>query len=443
MELKSLALPYLDRDALAARFAPLSARPWAVLLDSAAPAHPHSGLSLFSAEPRHRLTASGEKVFKDGEPQPGISPLAALQAMVADWPKVETELPFATGAIGAFAYDLGRTLEKLPRLAEHDIALPDMAVGFYDWAVLSDHDKGESYLVSLDDPYERLAWLERQHAEALPDFHLTGPWQSNMSREQYGEKFQQVQAYIQSGDCYQINLAQRFAAPYEGDEWQAYLKLRGQNAAPFSAFLRLEDGALLSISPERFLKVDGRAVETKPIKGTMPRDPDPAKDAANAERLRHSPKDRAENVMIVDLLRNDLGRVAAPGSVKVPALFEIESFPAVHHLVSTVTCELAGSKTAVDLLAAAFPGGSITGAPKVRAMAIIEELEPQRRSFYCGSVGYLDAAGRMDSSITIRTLVAWQGKLYCWAGGGLVADSDEEAEYQETLAKVSRILPLL
>ncbi|EKE75240.1 aminodeoxychorismate synthase subunit I [Gallaecimonas xiamenensis 3-C-1] len=443
MELKSLALPYLDRDALAQRFAPLSTQPWAILLDSAAPTHPDSGFSLFSAAPLSRLVASGEAVFKDDKPLAGTSPLAALKAEMAAWPVVESDLPFATGALGAFAYDLGRSIEKLPTLAEADLALPDMAVGFYDWAVLSDHDRQQSWLISLDDPFARLAWLERQSAEPSGDFALAGPWQANMTRAQYGEKFRQVQHYLHSGDCYQINLAQRFKAPYQGDEWQAYLTLRAANAAPFSAFMRLEDGCLLSISPERFLRVTGQQVQTKPIKGTLPRDPDPAKDAANAERLRHSPKDRAENVMIVDLLRNDLGRVAAPGSVKVPALFDIESFPAVHHLVSTVTCTLAEGNSAVDLLAAAFPGGSITGAPKVRAMEIIEELEPNRRSFYCGSVGFLSANGNMDTSIAIRTLVAWQGHLYCWAGGGLVADSDEAAEYQETLDKVSRILPLL
>ncbi|WP_406663169.1 aminodeoxychorismate synthase component I [Gallaecimonas sp. GXIMD1310] len=442
MELNCLDIPYLDRDALAARFAPLSQQPWAVMLDSAAPSHPHSGLSLFSAEPRRKLLSQDAKHYLDNQAQAGTA-FDVLKAALAAWPKVASALPFASGAIGLFSYDLGRQLEQLPSQAERDIDLPDMAVGFYDWAVISDHALRQSWLVSLDDPYQRLAWLERQRPAPSAPFTLTGDWQANMSRAQYGEKFRRVQDYIHSGDCYQINLAQRFSAPYQGDEWQAYLTLRRENAAPFSAFMRLDNGVVLSISPERFVKVSGRKVETKPIKGTMPRSADPATDAANAETLRNSPKDRAENVMIVDLLRNDLGRVAAPGSVQVPALFEIESFPAVHHLVSTVTCELAAGKEAVDLLAAAFPGGSITGAPKIRAMEIIDELEPQRRSFYCGSAGFLSANGNMDSSIAIRTLIAWQGKLYCWAGGGLVADSEEEAEYRETLDKVSKILPLL
>ncbi|WP_115718986.1 aminodeoxychorismate synthase component I [Gallaecimonas mangrovi] len=443
MELNCLALPYLDRNSLLQRFSPLSALPWAVILDSASDAHPDSHYSLFSAEPVVRLESRGSEIVRNDKVLKNTSPFAAIAAEMAAWPDVESELPFATGAIGAFAYDLGRSLETLPNHADADIKLPELALGFYDWAVLSNHQTQESYLLCLGDAFERLAWLERQTELASTPFKRTGDWQANMTREQYGDKFKKVKAYLQSGDCYQVNLAQRFSAPYQGDEWQAYVALREQNAAPFSAFMRLDDGALLSLSPERFLQVCGRDVQTKPIKGTRPRQTDPADDAAEAKALAHSEKDRAENVMIVDLMRNDLGRVAAPGSVEVPVLCDVESFPAVHHLVSTVTCQLAEGKTAVDALAAAFPGGSITGAPKVRAMEIIEELEPHRRSFYCGSMGYLSANNNMDTSITIRTLVAWQGKLYCWAGGGLVADSLEQDEYQETLDKVSRILPLL
>ena len=253
-----------------------------------------------------------------------------------------------------------------------------------------------------------------------------------------------MQQYLHSGDCYQINLTQRFQADYQGDEWQAYRTLRQANGAPFSAFIRLEHNCILSISPERFIALDSnRHIETKPIKGTLPRSADEQQDRELAKQLAGSEKDRAENLMIVDLLRNDIGKVASPGSVAVPHLFAIESFPAVHHLVSTVTAELAPGYQATDLLRAAFPGGSITGAPKIRAMEIIEELEPSRRSLYCGAIGYLSQDGKMDSSITIRTLVADSGQLYCWAGGGIVADSDVDAEYQETYDKVSRILPLL
>lgn len=261
-----------------------------------------------------------------------------------------------------------------------------------------------------------------------------------MTREQYGKKFRQVQEYLHSGDCYQVNLAQRFQATYSGDEWQAFVKLNQANRAPFSAFLRLEQGAILSLSPERFILCDGGEIQTRPIKGTLPRLPSPQEDSKQAEKLANSPKDRAENLMIVDLMRNDIGRVAVPGSVKVPELFVVEPFPAVHHLVSTITARLPEQLHASDLLRAAFPGGSITGAPKVRAMEIIDELEPQRRNAWCGSIGYLSFCGNMDTSITIRTLTAVNGKIYCSAGGGIVADSLEEAEYQETFDKVNKIL---
>ncbi|MDF4536337.1 aminodeoxychorismate synthase component I, partial [Vibrio parahaemolyticus] len=223
---------------------------------------------------------------------------------------------------------------------------------------------------------------------------------------------------------------------YTGSEWQAYLKLEKGNQAPFSAFLRLPQGAILSVSPERFLQVCDRVIETKPIKGTRPRHADKQQDALLKQDLVSAEKDQAENLMIVDLLRNDIGRVAKPGSVHVPKLFDVESFPAVHHLVSTIRATLDEQYQAADLLRACFPGGSITGAPKVRAMEIIEELEPHRRSAYCGSIGYLSRHGKMDTSITIRTLVAYQKQLYAWAGGGLVADSEGAAEYQETLDKL-------
>ena len=264
-----------------------------------------------------------------------------------------------------------------------------------------------------------------------------------MCHTDYATKFSAVQQYLQAGDCYQINLAQRWQADYQGSEWQAFLKLDQQNQAPFSAFIRLDDIAVLSVSPERFLQVNDKQIETKPIKGTRPRSLDSKQDQANAVELVNAEKDQAENLMIVDLLRNDIGRVAKPGSVKVPKLFAIESFPAVHHLVSTITATLDDRFNAIDLLRASFPGGSITGAPKIRAMEIIEELEPHRRHIYCGSIGYISAHGVMDTSITIRTLAAYEGKLHAWAGGGIVADSQCEAEYQETFDKLAKILPIL
>lgn len=436
-----LTLPW-RRDAAEFYFAPLSAQPWAMLLHSGHADHPHNRFDILVADPLTTLTTQGDFTYQDGRASQG-DPLELLQqALDACGLHAEpaNDLPFQGGALGLFGYDLGRRFEKLPSLAAQDIAVADMAVGLYDWALIVDHKLQRVTLLSHGDVNARLAWLEVQSAPPQAEFRLTSAWQANMSRVEYGEKFRQVQAWLHSGDCYQVNLAQRFQARYSGNEWQAFVRLNDENRAPFSAFLRLPQGAILSLSPERFIRLTGDEIETRPIKGTLPRLADEQADAEQAARLAASPKDRAENVMIVDLMRNDIGRVAVPGSVQVPELFVVEPFPAVHHLVSTVTAKLPPGRHASDLLRAAFPGGSITGAPKVRAMAIIDELEPHRRNAWCGSIGYLSVCGNMDTSITIRTVTACDGQLYCSAGGGIVADSDEDAEYQETFDKVNRIL---
>ncbi|WP_236297972.1 aminodeoxychorismate synthase component I [Aeromonas veronii] len=424
-----------------------------MLLESAGPLGADNGFDIITADPLATLETRGEvttlrvgaNISKHHE-----DPLALLahtqQQLLGELDLCATHLPFIGGALGLFGYDLGRRFERLPVQAAADIAVPDMAVGIYDWALLRNVATGDWQLVHWGDEAglaNRLAWLEQQQAKPAPAFALQGSWQSNMSRAEYGEKFARIQEYLAAGDCYQINLTQRFSAPYQGDEWQAYCLLATANKAPFSAFIRLPDSALLSLSPERFLLLDGRHIETKPIKGTRPRHPDPAIDRQVALELAQADKDRSENLMIVDLLRNDIGRVSRPGSVSVPHLFAVESFPAVHHLVSTIHGELDARWQGVDLLRACFPGGSITGAPKIRAMEIIEELEPQRRNAYCGSIGYLSQHGRMDTSICIRTLIAEAGRLHCWAGGGIIADSDADSEYQETYDKVARILPPL
>ncbi|TNJ08903.1 aminodeoxychorismate synthase, component I [Aeromonas veronii] len=450
----TLHIHHLDHSAeLHQLFARLQHQPWAMLLESAGPLGADNGFDIITADPLATLETRGEvttlrveaNISKHHE-----DPLALLahtqQQLLGELDLCATHLPFIGGALGLFGYDLGRRFERLPVQAAADIAVPDMAVGIYDWALLRNVATGDWQLVHWGDETglaKRLAWLEQQQAAPLPAFALQGEWQSNMSRAEYGEKFARIQEYLAAGDCYQINLTQSFSAPYHGDEWQAYCLLATANKAPFSAFIRLPESALLSLSPERFLLLDGRHIETKPIKGTRPRHPDPATDRQVALELAQADKDRSENLMIVDLLRNDIGRVSRPGSVSVPHLFAVESFPAVHHLVSTIHGELDARWQGVDLLRACFPGGSITGAPKIRAMEIIEELEPQRRNAYCGSIGYLSQHGRMDTSICIRTLIAEAGRLHCWAGGGIIADSDADSEYQETYDKVARILPPL
>lgn len=431
-----------DCIALFSHFAHL---PHAVLLDSANSEHVNSRFDIIAIAPLKQLEVRENTCFVDGKAQSSDC-FSLMKEGLQEFNHTanSNNLPFTGGWLGYFGYDLGRVIESMPTTAENDINMPQMAIGLYPDALIYDKQQ-QSWFYVCQPNHNRLA-LYRQHLNETPasaEFALQSDWQSNMSKASYSEKFEKIQAYLKSGDCYQINLAQRFKAEFSGSTWQAYKQLREANKAPFSSYINHPDGAILSISPERFIAINQGQIETKPIKGTLPRLADSEQDQAQATRLQQSEKDRAENVMIVDLLRNDLGKVARPGSVTVPSLFAIESFPAVHHLVSTVRAELADGKDAVDQIHAAFPGGSITGAPKIRAMEIIEELEPHRRSVYCGSIGYLSACGKMDTSITIRTLVCHKGAIYCWAGGGIVADSKVDLEYQETYDKVNKILPLL
>lgn len=442
-------LPW-QTDAVQHYFKTLSDRPWAMMLHSGLSDNPYSRFDIMVADPLATLVTREKitQITRNGVVERSAEcPLTLLQNTLDSYGlscEPQADYPFCGGAIGLLGYDLGRHFETLPEQAEKNLHTPDMAVGIYDWALIADNHLQRLTLVSWGELQPRLAYLNSL-SQPLSDrpFHLTSPWQSNMSREQYGVKFNKIQEYLRSGDCYQVNLAQCFSARYQGDEWLAFEKLNQANHAPFSAFLRLPDSAILSLSPERFVRLQDKQIQTRPIKGTLPRLADPQADHEQALKLASSPKDQAENLMIVDLLRNDIGRVAKAGSVKVPELFVVEPFAAVHHLVSTITALLPDNLNACDLLRATFPGGSITGAPKVRSMEIIEELEPQRRNAWCGSIAYISFCGNMDSSITIRTLIAEQGKLYCSAGGGIVADSEESAEYQETFDKVNRILPLL
>ena len=458
-------------------FSNLEHLPWAMLLKSSQLEHENNRFDILVANPVATIETQGEtsrivEALSQENEQSCDDPFTIVSRLIDKYFDTkqlhalskEVEWPFVGGAIGYFGYDLGRRVESIPTLANDDINAADMAVGIYESALIVDHKLQQAVIIgqniahfsnwlaeqcnvpTLESSFFEGLFPERASGESSSvdsSFHLTSSWQSNMTRPEYEQKFNAIQRYLASGDCYQINLAQRHSASYQGSEWQAFKKLDNMNQAPFSAFIRTDSCAILSVSPERFLQLSGTQIETKPIKGTRPRSADAAQDEANALELKNAPKDQAENLMIVDLLRNDIGRVASPGTVRVPKLFAIESFPAVHHLVSTVTGELDKSYTATDLLRACFPGGSITGAPKVRAMEIIEELEPHRRSIYCGSIGYISAHGVMDTSITIRTLIAKDGKIHAWGGGGIVADSQCDSEYQETFDKLGKILPTL
>ena len=426
-------------------FAAIRHAPGAVLLDSGRPSAERGRYDLLSAWPMTELVPLDDESGDDF-----LQRLRACLQQLGNAAIPEPyQLPFAGGLIGYLSYDFGRHLERLPSHAQDDLHLPDARLGLYAWALISDHQQASSQLLFHPrlDPNERQRLVELFSQAAAPSeagFSLSSPMAADFSAEDYHQAFQRIQHYIQAGDCYQVNFAQRFRAQCQGDPWAAYGALRAACPTPFSGFLSLpEDGAVLSLSPERFVKASLGQVETRPIKGTRPRSQDAAEDAANAAQLLASPKDRAENLMIVDLLRNDLGRTCRLGSVRVPELFSLESYPNVHHLVSSVTGELAAGKDALDLIAGSFPGGSITGAPKIRAMQIIDELEPTRRGLYCGSLLYLDVRGEMDSSIAIRSLLVKDGQVCCWGGGGIVADSDCEEEYQESITKVRVLLETL
>ncbi len=464
LEKPFVEFPYRDPAGVRQLFSHFADEEWSLLLDSGKTIHQAAKFDLILVRPKASLSFhKGKSTLKGADFSLTNQPFQDLRRFYQEGlahylplPKPLAALPFHGGIAGYCSYDLGRYIEQLPELAKADIDLPEMAFGLYEWAYISDHAKQKSYLLKFcdisDSDWQELVEEFQKYALTTdapnhPNYVLNSDWQSNMDEQGYKERFQKVHDYIHAGDCYQVNLAQRFSAEFNGHSWNAYLQLTEHNQAPFSTYMNLGKQQVLSLSPERFIQIKKNGqkshVITQPIKGTRPRSKDAAEDKKLSNELLNSEKDRAENLMIVDLLRNDIGRTAEYGSVNVSKLFELQSFISVHHLVSTIEADLANGKDGFDLLENCFPGGSITGAPKIRAMEIIEELEPHRRSIYCGSVLYYDFRGLLDSSITIRTLVAENGHLYAWGGGGLVADSEADSEYQETYHKLSRILPIL
>lgn len=368
-------------------------------------------------------------------------------------------VPFTGGAVGYLAYDLGRYIEKLPSLAADDLPFPEGYLAFYDTIVAIDHQEGRVYVAASGFPAsgpaaEKEALARARETAALlakarplpPPSPARGgraPVSSLFTREAYCRAVARAREYIAAGDIFEVNLSQRLQAPLALGPWELYRRLRLVNPAPFAAYLPVREGAIVSASPERFLRVSRGQVETRPIKGTRRRGHTQAEDDALRRELWQSTKDRAELVMIIDLERNDLGRVCRAGSVRVPELFVLEEYATVFHLVSTVTGTLEPGKDMVDLWLATFPGGSITGAPKVRSMEIIEELEPVRRSVYTGAIGYLGFDGEADWNIVIRTFLLADGQAYFQVGGAVTADSDPAGEYEETLDKAQGLIRAL
>jgi para-aminobenzoate synthetase component 1 len=428
-----------------------------------------AGFSYIALNPIHIITARDGQVCLDGVDVPG-SPFTVLGTLMAQYevPHDATLPPFQGGLVGYFGYDLCQQLENLPEPEQDWINIPDLMAGIYDVVLSFDLAKRRMWIIAHGfcapesqaqrmRAREKLADIKDLLRRAMPfevdvpqapELPAMMPWQANFNRADYEDAVRRVLDYIFAGDIFQANLSQSFFAHYGlgqmPDRFALYRRLRGLSPAPFGAYLDFGAVAILSNSPERFLKVDadGR-VETKPIKGTRPRGNTPLEDAANAQELLCSDKDRAENVMIVDLLRNDLSKVCEPYSVVTKAICQLESFANVHHLVSTVEGRLETGKTAIDALAACFPGGSITGAPKIRAMEIITELENSRRGAYCGAIGFIGFDGAMDTNIAIRTLSIHEGRMAFNVGGGIVADSIPACEYDETLSKAAKLIAAL
>jgi para-aminobenzoate synthetase component 1 len=463
-------IPFIDPLRVCAAMGDL---PGLVFLDSARADRRLGRWSYVAADPFIVLTSKDGRIRLTTMPREGEGsdpeersftgdPFTVLQRLLRACPlQTDPDLPpFQTGAVGWLGYDLAHHLERLPSPETDDLRFPDMMLGFYDAIAAFDVIEGRAWLMSSGLPEiapearmhrrrARLEMLEKQVLQApeMPPVSTVSasPVSSNFTRPDYEAAVARVIEYILAGDIFQANLSQRFRTelPDSLSPLDLYRRVRDRNAAPFAAFMTFGEVAIASASPERFLSLTAGRVETRPIKGTRPRGSTPEVDAGLAAELLDSEKDRAENVMIVDLLRNDLSRVCREGTVQTPEICTLESFATVHHLVSTVVGTLRDGADAVDLLRATFPGGSITGAPKIRAMEIIAELEPTRRGPYCGALAWLGLDGSMDSAITIRTLAIRGRQVAFQAGGGIVADSQPAAEYEETLVKARALLAAL
>lgn len=428
--------------------------PYFICLDSGY----HSGPDLITASPTHWIERNekGKTYLKELMPSDEYNKTAVtlglnqLVKTLHDKLVPNNSHDWQASVMGSVSFETGYEYNHLAGHSGSCLYPNDyksFQFGLYAWAIVADHSQKTLAFVTSDNCPD---WLAKkieiliEQPPYLPEiFTLLSTFGVDMSKEEYLRKLSTISSYIQSGDCYQVNFTQKLTAGYKGDPWSAFKKIRNEVLTPFSVFFDADSEQILSHSPERFLKIKNRRVETKPIKGTRKRSPDKRQDRQLADELLSSIKDRAENLMIVDLLRNDLGRTALSGTVKVPRLFELETYQNVHHLVSTVTATLDQQFNPMDCFLQAFPGGSITGAPKKRAMEIIHEIEPHQRGPYCGSFFYWDANNNFDSNIMIRTLVAKNNQLSVWGGGGIVADSDATEEYDESLVKIANLMEIL
>ncbi len=419
---------------------------WPVFLDSCyqkdKPKSQYARFDIVSANPFVKIkSVDGVTTVSDenGHHENKKPSLDVLSALMEKYSTPASDLPFIGGAIGYCSYELNLKTTK-------NKTINTMMMGIYDWAVIIDHFEKRSFIISPMLDLNTKAFIpelvnifkDKVHNKTQK-FIIKTPIRDSISFDDYKNKFDKVMSYIKAGDCYQINLSKKFEVDTEGDSWQFYKKFRDINKSPFMAYLLYDDFDILSGSPERFIKLKDGIVSTRPIKGTKARGKDKFLDQRNADELSNSIKDKSENLMIVDLLRNDLSMNCKIGSVKVDELFSIESYPNVHHLVSTISGVLDNKSSNIKLFSDSFPGGSITGAPKVRAIEIIDELEDHARDLYCGSVCYFSFNGAMDSNVAIRSMIHKNNKLYFYSGGGLTAGSNVDDEYQEIEDKAENI----
>ncbi|QEK11031.1 aminodeoxychorismate synthase component I [Crassaminicella thermophila] len=382
-------------------------------------------------------------------------PLEKLREILSSYKMdYKTDLPFIGGAVGYLGYDLCHHIEKLPRHAVDDVNIPDCYIGLYDGIIIIDHQKEEVFASALgikspeEETIQKIintikAGEEKGVNIKIPKNNKPINLKSNFKKEDYIKAINKIKSYIKAGDIYQANMTQRFECDLQITPFELYAKLREINPAPFASYIDFGEGQIVSSSPERFIQIKNRIIETRPIKGTRPRGKTPTEDIKNREELLSSEKDKAELLMIVDLERNDLGKVSKTGTVEVTELFHLEEYATVYHLVSTIIGKMKDDCDVIDCIKATFPGGSITGAPKIRSMEIIDELEPTQRNIYTGSIGYIGFNGDTDLNIVIRTILCKNQKAYFQVGGGIVWDSDAELEYEETLHKAKALIKAL
>jgi len=448
-----------DMEELLLKF--FASKPNCVILDSSLKSEDTGRFTVIAFDPFMIFESKGNIVKIDKEVIIG-NVLEILRGLLKDL-RVEpsqTEVPFCGGCIGFFSYDVANLIEEIPQISVDDLKVSDITLGFYNKVVVIDHTKRNIYAVStsfgVEDQKEKTARdnldnikkvvekiVQNKESIQLKNLNPCTKIHSNFKREDYIKIVEKAKEYIRNGDIFQVNISQRFEASINNSSHELYFELRHRSPASFCAHLNFEDIQIISTSPERFLKIDGNKIETRPIKGTRPRGRNRYEDLYFKKDLINSEKDRAELTMIVDLERNDLGRVCDIGSVVVERNAEVEEYANVLHTVSTVSGKLKEGTDVIDCIYAAFPGGSITGAPKIRAMEIIEELEPFKRNVYTGTIGFIGFDGYVDLNIAIRTILIKDKKAYFSVGGGIVWDSDPSKEYEETLHKGEKMLDVL